>query len=211
MNMCQKQYADFIKKVCIKYNCTDALQELLQGFDAFCSTKGTPNQTTAANSQRPVVGESVRIGDLEWTASNLQMPADPENGIFVENGESYFTWKAAKEAAKRAGRGWRLPTQDDWEKLVAACGGSDKATVQLRSVDGWSGKPGKDAFGFAGKPTGSYSKFRKSVIGAGEYAEYWSATSVYRDMAIEYDLSCTAFMDNLEEKMSALSVRLVRG
>ena len=84
---------------------------------------------------------SVRIGGQVWMSHNLQMPADPENGIYVVNGETYFTWEAAVRVAKSYGNGWRLPSREDWTKLADACGASS-AGSHLKSTSGWNGENG---------------------------------------------------------------------
>ena len=65
---------------------------------------------------------TVKIGDTEWMAENLAYD-DGEGGIFVnsDNGEYYYTWEAAKRIAKKLG--WRLPSDEDWNKACEACGG----------------------------------------------------------------------------------------
>ena len=103
--------------------------------------------------------DSIKIGDQIWLCHNLQMPEDPEHGIWSCYGDTYFTWNAAMRAAKEYGHGWRLPSLNDVFKLMTACGGDKKAGTYLKSTTGWNihdshGENGADIFGFNAKPTG---------------------------------------------------------
>lgn len=65
---------------------------------------------------------TVKIGDTEWMAENLKYD-DGEGGIFInsDNGEYYYTWEAVVRVAKKLG--WRLTSDEDWNKACEACGG----------------------------------------------------------------------------------------
>ena len=75
-------------------------------------------ENTESNFNPP----TVNIGDTEWMAENLAYD-DGGNGIYYnsDNGEYYYTWDAAKRVAKKLG--WRVPSDEDWNKACEACGG----------------------------------------------------------------------------------------
>lgn len=156
----------------------------------------------------------VTIGDQVWMNCNLQAPADPENGIYVVDGETYFTWDAAvREAKKYESLGFRLPTREDWEKLEKFCG--DDAGKKLKSTDGWSNDGnGVDSFGFNGKPSGWYAsngyKVRYGGRGYGGY--FWSSTSCGTSCACTRSLYCggCGFYEHYEFSSYRFSVRLVK-
>ena len=157
--------------------------------------------------------DSVRIGDQIWMCHNLQMPADPEHGIFVKNGETYFTWEAAMRVAKEYGNGWRLPTRQDWDRLSRFCGGNSKAGTHLKSTSGWDGENGLDTYGFDGKPCGYYSPGESWVYGRGRYGRFWSATpagpsDAYCRCLNHYDIS---FELSSLPRFDRASVRLIKG
>lgn len=173
--------------------------------------------------------DSVRIGDQIWMSHNLQMPADPENGIYVENGETYFTWNAAMKAASSYGNGWRLPSREDLKKLSDFCGGDSVAGQHLKSTSGWSNgqynENGDDTYGFNAIPAGECSPYRyqgkilsTKIYGnklkfAGERAYIWSSTQESPKYAYYRGLGCwDATFDEYsgDKDSSGYSVRLVK-
>ena len=108
-----------------------------------------------------------------------------------------YTWAEAKTVCPE---GWRLPTKEDFESLVAATSedaaqslspslaqssSQSRAGLALKSSDGWFKKGnGSDALGFRALPAG----YRGAVLktddgtvtggkfdGIGGYAYFWSA------------------------------------
>ena len=159
-----------------------------------------------------VDADSVRIGDQIWMCHNLQMPADPAHGIYVENGETYFTWDAAMRAARKYGNGWRLPSREDWQKLADYCGGNSKAGTHLKSTSGWDGENGFDTYGFDGKPVGYYSPGVSRVCSAGVDGYFWSSAPGGAVRAYFRYLNCsnTDFYGYYYGRSNGLSVRLLK-
>ena len=154
----------------------------------------------------------VPIGDQVWMNCNLQASADSENGIFVADGETYFTWDAAvREAKKYESLGFRLPTREDWEKLEKFCG--VYASKKLKSTSGWKDDgSGTDSFGFNGKPSGWYSLEDFMPIFAGGGAYFWSANSENASQAYYWGLYCNDnyLREYCNYKATGFSVRLVK-
>ena len=159
-----------------------------------------------------------KIGVQEWTIENLQAKDDPANGIFVQRGETFFTYDAAvREAKKYEKDGWRLPTVDDVTWLVHSCGGCDIAGRRLKGRTGWGEDGnGSDAYGFRAIPAG--------VIPAGLIADmanpqnhshiacFSCADEFNCDHAYRLKLSSTSNCTSLTwmPKIYGYSVRLVR-
>ena len=156
--------------------------------------------------------DSVRIGDQIWMCHNLQMPADPAHGLYVENGETYFTWDAAMRAARKYGNGWRLPSREDWQKLADYCGGNSKAGTHLKSTSGWDGENGFDTYGFDGKLAGYYSPGVSGVCNAGTSGNFWSSIPDGAVYAYNRYLNCshTDFYESCGGRSYGLSVRLLK-
>ena len=166
--------------------------------------------------------DSVRIGDQIWLSHNLRMPADPENGIYVFDGESYFSIDAAMRVAKKYGKSrwqlkgpWRLPTFEDWMKLVNYCGGEGNAGIHLKSQFDWKCNPGFDTYGFNVLPFDWYHPKWKQPASYGNAARFWSSTP-YPDARIggKYFVLFTTVDNGCRfgpgSNEVCLSVRLVR-
>lgn len=134
----------------------------------------------------------VKIGGLMWMAENLNFETV---GSFCPEGDSrnckrlgrLYSWAEARSVCPD---GWRLPTKEDFESLVAAqsqAGNSgavpnasnavqnNRAGAALKSRDGWFKKGnGSDALGFRALPAG-YRGADGKFDGIGGYAYFWSA------------------------------------
>lgn len=109
-------------------------------------------------------------------------------GSFCPEGDSrnckrlgrLYSWAEARSVCPE---GWRLPTKEDFESLVAATSEDaaqspslSRAGAALKSSDGWFKKGnGSDALGFRALPAG-YRGADGKFDGIGGYAYFWSAT-----------------------------------
>lgn len=113
--------------------------------------------------------KTVRIGNQEWLAENLQL-TDGGTGVMMFNNGSYsdgeiiYQHDAARRVAASVGDGWRLPTNADMEELCSKTGVTllhDSAEedpertyeVLLNTTD-WPGENGTDLYGFNLLPVG---------------------------------------------------------
>ncbi|MDR0331261.1 MAG: YARHG domain-containing protein, partial [Chitinispirillales bacterium] len=63
-----------------------------------------------------------------------------------------YDWETAKTACPS---GWRLPSREEWHRLVQTAGGEKSAGIKLKSKSGWQGGGnGTDDYGFSALPGG---------------------------------------------------------
>ena len=109
------------------------------------------------------VYRSVQIGDQIWMSENLRYKTDGayayqeygfnEVSLIKERGLLY-TWDAANRIAPP---GWRLPNNEDFQKLYDYIKSHTQTAVgkALKSKNLWSSGAGTDEFGFYAVPTGT--------------------------------------------------------
>jgi uncharacterized protein (TIGR02145 family) len=157
------------------------------------------------------VYKTVKIGDQTWLAENLKWEGA---GVWYNNsaalGSIYgrlYTWK---EALTVAPPGWRLPTDEEWQKLVDFAGGDSVAGEKLRAKNGWDGN-GTDAFGFSALPGGCRGRDGK-FYRVGDYGSWWSATEKDSERAYSRNMDSVSARVHRDDfvKDRAFSVRLVR-
>ena len=125
--------------------------------------------------------ETVRIGNQEWTARNLDIvvPDSWDYGDDPANREKYgrlYTWEAAKKAVESLGDGWRLPNGEDWDALIEAVGGKGVAGTKLKAKSGWDADGnGTDDYGFSALPNGGRNT-GGGFWGVGSFGYWWTAT-----------------------------------
>ena len=174
----------------------------------------------------------VKIGSLMWMAENLNF--ETSNSFCPENDSRnckrlgrLYSWAEAKSVCPE---GWRLPTKEDFESLIAAQSRDDNSgavpnassAVQnnqvgaaLKASDGWFKKGnGSDALGFKALPAG-YRSSNGKFDGIGGYAYIWSATEDVENREsnafyLFLSFSSDAASINAFAKDDARSVRCVR-
>jgi len=166
----------------------------------------------------------VVIGGAKWTKKNLNIATD-SSWCYENSTDScakygrLYTWAAAKAVCRSIG--WRLPSNDDWDALVAAVGGPDYAGKKLKAQHGWtvvdpsdpmSPMPnnGTDDFGFSALPSG-YHGTDGSFYNVGRRGYWWTATEYSNGYAYyRYMFSDDNVDENRNVKGVGYSVRCVK-
>lgn len=125
--------------------------------------------------------KTVKIGNQVWMAENLKVTKDREGNPIktycfdddAKNCEKYgclYTWEVA---LKVASKGWHLPSNEEWTKLLNYCGGGKKASEKLLI----GGSSGFEAYLAGG------ADFRGNYLYMGEAALFWSSTEANQQRA----------------------------
>jgi uncharacterized protein (TIGR02145 family) len=152
-----------------------------------------------------------------WITENLSVDVvNPGSYCYDSDRETclrygrLYTWQTALEGCQSLGRGWRLPTNEDWRRLAKSVGGvrgdstDQGAAAYLALVIG--GRSGFNAvFGGGRTPEGQYER-------VGAHGFYWTATESDNDHAWFYNFGGMKILNRHGdgEKTGALSVRCVR-
>jgi len=149
--------------------------------------------------------KSIRIGDQEWMAENLNVsvfrngdpiPEAKTAGEWVnagkngqpawchyenktDNGIKYgklYNWYAVNDPRGLAPEGWHVPTHREWIYLTDYLGGDDYCGVLLKSTSGWMGDGnGNNQSGFNALPGGCRNLYGEFQY-IGELGYWWTDT-----------------------------------
>lgn len=142
-----------------------------------------------------------------WTAHNLNVKTVPSYCYLdkAENCRQYgrlYTWESARQACQSLGKGWRLPSEDDWRQLAQHYGGESAYEPLLKG-----GRAGFEALLGGGRSQeGEYARLEA-------HGFYWTATESSPAGAIFYNFArgrLSLFRQTDGEKQRAFSVRCVR-
>lgn len=163
--------------------------------------------------------KTVSIGKSEWMIENLNVTkyrnGDPikqaktpeewakcfknKEGCWCyyenddSNGKKYgklYNWYAVNDTRGLAPKGWKIPSAEDWDKLVESLGGKEEAGKKMKSSIDWSEScNASNASGFFGIPGGFRSSEGKFFF-KDTYALWWSSSDYKNNTAWYMYLYC---------------------
>ncbi len=197
------EVAEYLK---CKKDCNETLKEYF---------KPKVKTSSFTDSRNGKSYKTIKFDNQTWMAENLNYNAngskcydnDPANCAIYGR---LYNWETAMKACPK---GWRLPSNDEWETLVDFAGGDKAAGNILKSSSGWD-KNGVDAFGFSALPGGwtgdgyDYDRF----YFAGDIGHWWSATEANAYDAYGRNIIINAVVyRKITGKRFLYSVRCVQG
>jgi|SRR5690554_1333320 len=136
-----------------------------------------------------------------------------------DNGDRYgklYNWYAVNDPRGLAPEGWKIPSDEEWSRLVDFLGGQSVAGTKMKSTDFWADYEGKSGngtneSGFSGLP-GGYRNIFGAFFDIGEYGDWWSSTEYIAGTAwsrnLVYDNGNVSRNGTI--KKSGFSVRCLR-
>jgi uncharacterized protein (TIGR02145 family) len=118
-----------------------------------------------------------------WMAQNINYQTESGSWCYEDkanNCKKYgrlYDWKTATTVCPN---GWKLPSREDWKKLVVVAGGLEIAGKRLKARSGWNNDGnGTETYGFSALPGG----FRNSGgdFYDASYDGYWWTATAYSD------------------------------
>jgi uncharacterized protein (TIGR02145 family) len=177
------------------------------------SAQVRPEADASRTSEASLSSRQMPDGKL-WMTENLRVSA-PESycyGDIETNCGRYgrlYRWRAAQRGCQSLGDGWRLPTNDEWQRLAKQFGGvvgdsDDGGKAAYRALVG--GVSGFNALKGGGRSTtGEYTR-------AEAHGFFWTATESDSTRAWFYNFGGQLYLNRHPdgEKERAFSVRCVR-
>jgi len=179
-------------------------------------------KATSANSPDSKNYKTVDMPDGKtWLAENLNYNTDGSKCYVDEtqNCDKYgrlYNWETAKKICPK---GWHLPSDAEWDKLINAVGGKEAAGKHLKAKSGWGNYEGqvgngKDTYGFSALPGGANCPSFGSIFDIGIEGIWWSATEKNTSNAyyisISYNRNYSGMYKYDDDKECWLSVRCVK-
>jgi uncharacterized protein (TIGR02145 family) len=132
--------------------------------------------------------------DEEWAkASAEKRPAWCYYKNDLGNGRKYgklYNWYAVNDARGLAPKGWHIPTDQEWDKLITQQGGQPTAGKALKSAKGWiQDGNGSNESAFNAFPGGMRLDQAGTFAGIDKAIGYWSSTEAKPSAAWCYSLS----------------------
>jgi uncharacterized protein (TIGR02145 family) len=186
------------------------------------------------NEKNDTKEDEVIIGSQVWMSKNLDVvkfrngdlipeaKTEMEWRAFAEAGEAawcydekkssrLYNWYAVNDPRGLAPKGWKVPSQNDWDKLITFLGGKNSSS-KMKSKSGWKKEHnGTNSSGFNALPFGKNDSIG-FLINYTEGAYWWTSSTEDKSedaftVCIEYDRG--GFFGNWDRGFG-LSVRCLK-
>ena len=141
----------------------------------------------------------------------------PYNGVdtFSKTYGRLYTWPAVKDQRNICPTGWRIPSVQDWEKIISFLGGYELAGGKMKEVSSYWSKPNTDASNtsFFSARGGAYRNEYGYFTPLLKSGYWWTSTEDDEDTSSAFAYSLNASSGKIFKvsklKKQALSVRCI--
>ncbi|MCE2997458.1 MAG: FISUMP domain-containing protein [Cyclobacteriaceae bacterium] len=179
-----------------------------------CNQKPDSSVASTEISESESIPAKVMRDKKLWMTENLDIAIAnsfcPEDSTLCNEFGRLYTWKAAIEGCRTLGKGWRLPTNEEWQNLAKQYGGIvDDSEDNGRSAYVNLSEDSSAGFNalLAGnrQADGTYERL-------GAHGFYWTATESDSTEAWFYNFAKEATLLNHHtgSKLRAISVRCIK-
>ncbi len=175
---------------------------------------GEPSFGTFTDNRDGQTYKTVKIGTQTWMAENINYQTKGGSWCYENSADSckkygrLYDWMTAKTVCPK---GWKLPSREDWNRLIATAGGKGIAGKRLKSKIGRNENGnGTDNYGFSALLGGFRFSVGSSYVSGSLGGFWWTATenggsAVYRIIHYSGD-----YVDeDDDDKSNGFSVRCV--
>lgn len=186
----------------------------------FCinyEAKGQEQTSTLRDRDGNIYTIRIMADNKTWMTSNLNIniPGSYDYENAEQKNNQYgrlYTWKPAQEGCKLLGEGWRVPTNEEWQKMAKWYGGvrgdsdDDGKAAYQALIDGGNAAFNAVYGGSRDSADGSYAR-------VGAHGFYWTATESDVANAWLYNFGKNGKILNRHQdgqKHMAISVRCIK-
>lgn len=183
-----------------------------------CATNSIRSQRTTLTKDKDgnTYPSQIMLDNRQWTTENLK--ADLLGSYCYEDQKSncdrygrLYTWESAKKGCEMLGKGWQLPTNEEWEQLAGYYGGIYKDSIHNGGATYtallYGGNSGFNILlGGNREISGTYKRLEA-------HGFYWTATETDAEHAWLYNFGKGSKILNRHsdtEKARGYSVRCIR-
>jgi uncharacterized protein (TIGR02145 family) len=179
-----------------------------------CSNKTDRREQLSQPSEKTVVHSRLMLDKRTWMTENLDIDIPDsycqlDDTVICNTYGRLYTWEAAIQGCNALGKGWRLPTNEEWQNMAMQYGGvyddsADNGKSAYLKLSEGGGAEFNALLGGNRQPDGSYERLDA-------HGFYWTSTEYDSADAWFYNFAKEAMLLNHHtgSKKRSLSVRCI--
>ena len=150
-----------------------------------------------------------------WTKENLDLYIsgqsfhDTQDRDYIGMYGRLYTWEGAQKACQQLGKGWQLPSAQDWETLAGECLGCKN---EINGITGYKRLMKTGKVQFNAKEAGYKAPNEQFKSNSTSSGNYWTSTSRDNENAVffKFDSTKGALSKSYQSKKMAFSCRCIK-